>query len=164
MARDQIELISRAVIRWGAHVLACRHEKKGYLYLPGGHVEFGESAEDAVLRELQEEAGLEGQVLGCALVCECRFEQGGHAHHELNIVFHVEHSRLPPHPSPSTAPPAVASREPKIGFEWVDLASVVDRDFRPRAIKAWLASGAPVGYPVGDAAGRTGALWLSDAE
>lgn len=178
MARDGIEIIARAAIRWGALVLACRHEGEGYLYLPGGHVEFDESAEEALRRELREEASLEATVRECVMVCEARFEQGGRRRHELNLVFHVEpsfppdptlHPPGPPTTPPTTppaggTPPAVRSREPKIGFEWIELASIVDRDFRPRAIKAWLVSGGEGGYSVGGETGTTGALWLSDAE
>src|SRR5262249_44925533 len=42
--KPHIEVIARGVIRRGRFVLACRNVKKGYVYLPGGHVEFGETA------------------------------------------------------------------------------------------------------------------------
>ncbi len=45
-----IETIARAVILRRAHVLLCQNKEHGYFYLPGGHVEFGETAADAVKR------------------------------------------------------------------------------------------------------------------
>ena len=36
-----------------------KEPKAGYLSLPGGHVEFGEKAEDAVVREMKEETNLD---------------------------------------------------------------------------------------------------------
>lgn len=41
-------------------ILLVRHEKndKSYWLIPGGGVDFGESAEDALIREYQEEVGL----------------------------------------------------------------------------------------------------------
>lgn len=102
-------------------------------------MEPGERAADTLVREFREETGSEVKAGRCVLVNEGSFKQvtgkgGMRRRHELNIVFHVEH--------PSPAPPEIRSLEPKIAFEWVDLAAVVDLDVRPEAIKAWLAAGA----------------------
>jgi ADP-ribose pyrophosphatase YjhB (NUDIX family) len=45
--------------------LIARHDRRGRLVwsLPKGHVEAGESAEDAAVREVQEETGIQGRVL-----------------------------------------------------------------------------------------------------
>lgn len=65
--------------------------------LLGGHVEFGESAADAVVREISEELGAE--LTGVALlgVLESRFTYGGEPGHEVAFV-HVGH--LPEHVVP----------------------------------------------------------------
>ncbi len=136
--RREIETIARGALIRSGRVLLCRSVKHQYLYLPGGHVEFGERGADALAREFREETGLDIQVGPCVLVTEEAFVQGGRRRHEINLVFHVEHpgwgerARLEP----------VPSLEPKIAFEWVELAAVVDLDIRPEAIKAWLAAGA----------------------
>ncbi|MCC6659545.1 MAG: NUDIX domain-containing protein [Phycisphaerales bacterium] len=134
MSERQIELIARAAIFRDGRVLLCRNVESGYLFLPGGHVEFGESALAAVARELQEEAGIAVVVGGCAMVDENAFQAAnGRRHHEVNVVFHVE-----------LVDPAaeIRSRESHIEFLWADLAAVVDLDLRPDAHRAWLASGA----------------------
>ncbi len=172
-----IELIARAVIVERSHVLLCRNVRNGYYFLPGGHVEFSESAGRALERELLEECGLASTAGGLLLVSEHIFARPPkpqaakktgrpgkpRACHEVNLVFHVE-PRWPAakRSKSSTKPaapslPAVTSRESKIAFDWVDLAALVDLDLRPTSIKAWLMGGAG-----GTDAGRPGAAWLSE--
>ena len=47
-----------AVMVHDGKLLAMRDERSPYYYLPGGRVKLGETAEDAVLRELREELGI----------------------------------------------------------------------------------------------------------
>ena len=141
---SHIEIIARGLLIQEGYALLCRDRKGGYYYLPGGHIEFNEAAAVALAREFKEETGLGVQVGACALITEGAFIQKGSGKHELNLVFHVEH----PHPNPNhphPLPDEVKSKEDHIAFEWVDLAAAVDLDIRPLVIKAWLASGAPVG-------------------
>jgi 8-oxo-dGTP pyrophosphatase MutT (NUDIX family) len=156
MAAERIDILARGVIVVAGHVLVCRAlDAAGsprYAYLPGGHVEPGESAADAVARELLEEAGLAVEVGACVHVHEQRFSQrkknqakksGTVERHEYTLtflarirpavanVFHVEH---PPTVLPSTTPttpaaprpqlPPVASLEPHIDFAWLPLDGI----------------------------------------
>ena len=52
-----------AVILDGERILAMHDERSPYCYLPGGRVKMGERAEDAVLREVREELGIEAKIL-----------------------------------------------------------------------------------------------------
>jgi ADP-ribose pyrophosphatase YjhB (NUDIX family) len=131
-----IEIIARGLCMRDSAVLICRNLSQGYGFLPGGHVEFGESAADALARELLEEAAITSRIGPLLFLSENTF-QTKRRHHEINLVFHVE--QLGPTAEP---PPEVVSVEPQIRFEWVDLAAIVDDDIRPPEIKAWLASGA----------------------
>lgn len=126
----QIEVIARGVARSGGRVLACRNDEGGYFYLPGGHVEFGESATEALRREFREECGADITTGSLALVGENSFSVPGKEHHEFNLVFHVE-----------LATDSLKSQEQGISFHWLDVASLVDIDFRPESTKAWLMSG-----------------------
>jgi ADP-ribose pyrophosphatase YjhB (NUDIX family) len=148
-----IEVIARGLFTRGQWVLVCRNLKAGYCYLPGGHVEFGEPAAAALTRELEEETGLKIESGRCLLVTEGFFADRKREHHEVNLVFHVEHLRgarggtdewegAGPSSGPSLGPPPpVPSLESKIAFEWIDIASLIGIDLRPQAIKAWLMAG-----------------------
>ncbi|MDX2115589.1 MAG: NUDIX domain-containing protein [Planctomycetota bacterium] len=166
-AAPHVEFLARGVLLRGSSILACRNLKHGYLYLPGGHVEFGESASEACAREFLEECGLTVRpAVAPAFVCELRFKQGRTRRHEVTAVFHVEHLPTPECPTLSAEP---RSREEKLGFEWVDLAAVVDFDLRPAPIRAWLASGGLGGAGGGGGRailgpGEGGTLWISHAE
>jgi len=119
-------------------VLLCRNLKHGYLYLPGGHVECNESASAACAREIHEELGWDCAAGPLLLVTEQIFTQKGRQRHEYTLVFHVEH----PRGLDDSDPPGL---EPKIAFEWADLAAVPDLDIRPDSIKAWLAAAGELG-------------------
>jgi len=132
-----IELIARGLIIHGSSVLLCKAKQGGYYYLPGGHIEKGESAPEAVRREILEETGLESTVGEFLLATELHFTQNGKRKHELTLVFHVEHLDGAPEP-----PAPVPSAEDHLEFLWVDLAAVQDLDVRPSVHQAWLAAGA----------------------
>ena len=51
-----------AIIRREDAFLVCRSERDGFCYLPGGRVQDGESASDALVRELREELGFDVKV------------------------------------------------------------------------------------------------------
>lgn len=114
-------------------MLLCRNILGDYFYLPGGHVEFGEAASMALIREFEEETGCRIVVGACALIAEGVFQAGKRVHHELNIVFHVEHP-----------PTDVKSQEADISFQWTELSALVELDLRPEVVKAWLMSGGEV--------------------
>lgn len=127
-----IEVIARALILYRNRLLVCRNLAAGYCYLPGGHIEFGESAAAAAAREIHEETGLPSRVGPCVLITEGRFEARGKLHHEMNVVFHVELE---------VGEDEIHSQEPDIGFDWIDLASLNETDLRPIEIKAWIMAG-----------------------
>ena len=125
-----IEIVARGLARIGDSVLVCRSLKGGHCYLPGGHVEFGESTEAALIREFQEEAGHPVRISGFATAMEQRFVQRGRERHELSLVFHVELQAR----TGASRLPQVASLEPSIAFEWIDVDRLAVQSFKPECL------------------------------
>lgn len=89
---SNIHLIARGLIFRGEEIILCRGKGQGYFFLPGGHVEDGEPARMALVRELREEIGDNNyQATSLLGVCENIFSlEEGLLQHEVNFVFKVE--------------------------------------------------------------------------
>lgn len=121
-----IETISRGVCIRDGKVLLCRAKGGATSYLPGGHIEFGETGRQALVREMLEETGIHattGRFMG---VVENSFMQHGKPHSEINLVYAMELSGVV-----GTNP--VKSEESWIEFEWQDLAMLNEANLLPEA-------------------------------
>lgn len=120
-----IEVVARGVCVADGKILLCRAKGGATTYLPGGHVEFGETGRRALEREVREELGVPsvaGKFLG---VVENAFTQRGKPHAEVNLVYAL---RI------DAAPETLAAREDWIEFEWRDLSRL--DDLLPEAFRA----------------------------
>jgi 8-oxo-dGTP diphosphatase len=119
-----IEIITRAVILDKGKILLCKKKGNDYYFLPGGHVEFGETAEQALARELKEELDIETDKIEYIGTVENIFSEKGENHHEINLLFSVEpknHSSV--------------SNENHIDFFWTDIAKLAGESVEPVALK-----------------------------
>jgi ADP-ribose pyrophosphatase YjhB (NUDIX family) len=85
-----IEIISRGFIVKDGEVLLCKLKVNENYFFPGGHVEYGENAEEALKRELQEEIGVEISDIKFWGICENTFVGPQGECQEINIVFSAE--------------------------------------------------------------------------
>jgi len=81
-----------AIILSGQKILAMRDERSPYYYLPGGRVRMGETAERAILRELEEELGVAPRILRPLWLNQGFFtEDVDHLrYHELCVYFLID--------------------------------------------------------------------------
>ncbi len=88
--KSQIRIRVGALIIREGKILLAEHLKGGrqYWLLPGGGVEYGESVEEALQRELREEAGLEIRVMD--LLWTLDSIPPDHHRHVLNLIFEAE--------------------------------------------------------------------------
>ena len=121
-----IETIARGVCVRDGKLLLCRAKGGSSTYLPGGHIEFGETGREALVREMKEETGLDattGRFLGAV---ENSFLQHGKPHAEINLVYELELS------DPAAE---VRAAEDWIEFEWRDLADLASANLLPEAFR-----------------------------
>ncbi len=83
-----------AILLDGGRILAMRDERSPYFYLPGGRVRMGERAEDAVLREVREELGIEARIVRPLWLSQSFFNEDVVRvdYHELCLYFLVDAS------------------------------------------------------------------------
>ena len=69
-------------------VLAMRDERSPYYYLPGGRVALGETAQDALQRELQEELDISARIQRPLWLNQAFFTEDvdGEFTHELSLI------------------------------------------------------------------------------
>ncbi len=132
----KIECIARGLAVQEGRVLLCRNIEHDVAYLPGGHVDPGETAAEALAREFEEECGLRVRVGRFLVANEHVFTQLGKPRHEWNAVFHVEHAA-------GSWPESVPSLEDALAFEWCDIAALPEAGFVPAPLLAWILAGGP---------------------
>ncbi len=86
---SSVEYIARAIIEKDGKVLLCHGKGKDNWFFPGGHIEEGESAPEALLREIKEEIGAASDVRRFLGASENKFEIDGKVTHEINLIFEV---------------------------------------------------------------------------
>ena len=82
-----------AIIKDGRRILMARNpqEEREFYYSVGGRVRFGESAEEAVLREVKEETGIDCEIDQFACIHENFFiSDDGVPFHEISLFFFIK--------------------------------------------------------------------------
>lgn len=128
--KSHIQSIARGLLVRGEEIFLCRARGADWFFLPGGHIEDGESARTALLRELREEIGISNfNAISFVGVCENVFSQEeGVSQHEINIVLEVS----VPHDM------KIDSQEDHIEFMSIPKKDLKDYNILPIALKAGL--------------------------
>ena len=132
-SRGEIETIARGVCAADGKVLLCKAKGGRSTYLPGGHIEFGETAAEALVREMKEESGLDVEVGKFLGVLENSFLQHGEKHCEINLVYEMSLA-----PRRDGADAAVNAIEPWIEFEWRDIDDLAAANLLPTEISKFI--------------------------
>lgn len=119
-----MELIVRALIIRNRKILVCKSGVSNYFFLPGGHIEFGETMQEALSRELSEEMG--AKVVKARFIggVENLFIQNGVKKHEISFAFQVKIDI-----------DTVISKEEHISFSWLAMDEFIEAQVLPPALK-----------------------------
>ena len=134
--RREIEILARGACVRAGKVLVCRNRKHGNVYLPGGHVDWGEDSKHALAREWREELGVPGKTGRFLGVVEQAYIARSGPTCEISLVFEVRCPQLSAARPPSSA-------EDHLEFEWVPLKQLKRSGLLPVALAehlpAWCA-------------------------
>ena len=120
----EIEIISRSIIKAENRILLCKNLKGNYYYLPGGHIEHKENAENALKRELIEETGEKFENFSFIGVLENFYKVNKEIVHEINLVFLVELKDIK----------KIKSKEGHISFEWFEINKLSKIKLLPKSV------------------------------
>ncbi|MBO6167662.1 MAG: NUDIX domain-containing protein [Kiritimatiellae bacterium] len=124
-----IETIARGVCVRDAKILLCKAKGSSTTYLPGGHIEFGETGREALTREMMEETGLAATPRNFLGVVENNFLQHGKPHAEINLVYSMD-----------VEGEEVSAKEDWIEFVWWPLDDLEGARLLPERFRALSAS------------------------
>ena len=124
-----------AVIISDNRILAMHDERSPYFYLPGGRVKMGETAECAVIREVEEELGVTTEIIRPLWLVQSFFNEDVDKldYHEICIYFLIDISST-----------NLLNRGNQFtlhenghvhNFEWLEFARLKDEYFYPAFLK-----------------------------
>src|SRR3989338_7484931 len=124
MKQFPIEPIARAVIVHRGRILLCQIRGKRYFFLPGGHMNFRETAARALERELKEELIVEPKTAVPIGVVQNFFERSGRRYHELYFVYRVTLQRYD-----------IVGQEDHITFHWKSVSQLKTLNLEPKVLR-----------------------------
>lgn len=116
-------------------ILAMKDDRSPYFYLPGGRVMMGETAEQAVVREVQEELGITPEIIRPLWLNQAFFteEVDNLNYHELCIYFLTDISKTD---LLSRGEKFVSNEGHRIHiFQWLEFEKLKDEYFYPLFLK-----------------------------
>ena len=124
-----------AMIISDGKILAMHDERSPYFYLPGGRVKMGETAEDAVIREVREELGIIAKIARPLWLNQAFFtEDVDHLrYHELCIYFLMDISETDLLERGNVF--TVNEGKRTHAFEWLSFDRLEDEYFYPLFLK-----------------------------
>ena len=106
--------------------------KHGFCFVPGGRVEYGENAVQALSRELDEEFGGDVRIGRLVIVSDILFELDGVRYQEAGLYFLME---FPPGHYIIGREGKFEAEEPNLVYQWLPLNELEEVELFPRFLR-----------------------------
>jgi 8-oxo-dGTP diphosphatase len=123
--------LARGILHKNGKVLLVHAAEADHTFLPGGHIEAGEGAEKALLREFKEELGWDARITRFVGAVEYLWKGFGDDNHEINLLFEVEVPGVDVTVNP-------ASCEPNLDFRWATTDELDKHNLGPESVRECL--------------------------
>ena len=129
----RLNVRAAALIIHNNKVLTHRNINKDHYCIPGGRIEIGESSEETVKREIQEELGKKVEILGYAATIENFFEMENKKYHEIYFLYRIEFADEEDKKINYT----MHNLEGKeyLQYKWIDLDKIDEYNLLPKCLK-----------------------------
>lgn len=134
----KLNIRSAGLIIHNNKILAHRNINKDHYCLPGGRIEIGESSEETIKREIQEELGKEIDIIGYLATIENFFEMENKKYHEYYFLHKIEFSNEADKKINYTMHNAEGKEY--LQYEWLDLEKIEEYNILPECLKKVLKS------------------------
>lgn len=134
----KLNIRAGGVIIHNGKILVHKNIKKDHYCLPGGRIEIGESSEQTIKREIQEELGKKIDIIGYLATIENFFEMENKKYHEIFFIHKIEFANEEDKKINYT----MHNLEGKeyLQYEWLDLDKVEEYTIVPKCLKEVLKS------------------------
>ena len=134
----KLNIRAGGVIIHNGKILVHKNINKDHYCLPGGRIEIGESSEQAIKREIQEELGKKIDIIGYLATIENFFEMENKKYHEIFFIHKIEFANEEDKKINYT----MHNLEEKeyLQYEWLDFDKVEEYTIVPKCLKEVLKS------------------------
>ncbi len=116
-----------AIIEAEGKILLHKFVDADYCFLPGGRVQIGETAQEAIMRELEEELDVKIITTSLPFIAENFFEYGAETFHEISLFFRIDGSAL--------KLPTNNEIRGKVQFFWRNGSDIADLNLQPEFLR-----------------------------
>jgi len=134
----RLNIRAGGVIIHNNKVLTHRNINEDHYCLPGGRIEIGESSEQTIKREIQEELGKQIEITGYVATIENFFEIKKKKYHEIYFLYAIEFVEDEDKKINYTMH-NVEGKE-YLQYEWLDLDKIEEYNILPKCLKEILKS------------------------